>query len=175
MGFSTKQMGAVQNPTPGGNVRVTYASDNNLTEADGTISYTRFSMDLDVQYNPSNDPINGVADRQFFDQIVLDGLLIGAELVDAASSQATHNLVAGEALGSDGRISIDYSGLLLNAPHIHSRYAGRFTGIIVAEMAMLARNIGPGAGIYEEFYYDPSYSNIAPFPALTTNILDIQH
>lgn len=156
--------------------------------------WARFSTDLDVQYNPSGNNVNGVDSTTFFDNLVTDANAIGsALLLDAAdpayvklfpaSQTATEpsNSANGQTSKNMNccggtRVSINYTGLLLNAPHIHSRYAGTFQGVIIADVAMLARN--PSSTQLEQFIYDPVFDSIPAtsiLPALTTQVLSIQH
>jgi hypothetical protein len=142
---------------------------------------------LDSQYNPGGQAINGVAPTQFFDNIVLDAISIGSGLMDAGDPAFVSNAgnVPGETLISEPsdsgnsnvggtRVAINYNGLLLNAPHVHSRYYGNLTGVIIADVAFLARN--PSANIFDEvFNYDPTFNSVQyVFPALTTTILSLQ-
>jgi hypothetical protein len=181
MGLSAQRMGAA---TSGTEVRRKDVSD--LTTAGGP--WARLMTSLDDQYNPSGMPINGVASKTFFDNIVINAKSIGAELLDAGDTSYVNNPMApdetvvtepntSENFNVGGkRISIDYSGLLLNAPHIHSRYAGNFKGVIICDVAMLARN--PSTSKIEQFVYDPVFDDIPAdnfLPALKTEIFSVQH
>lgn len=180
MGFSAIRLGAPDTGVKLGSassVRISGGGDNNLKTPGGP--WARFSADLDSQYNPGTEPINGVAPQIFFDNIVADALLIGSALLDAGDPAATKNLVTGETLIQDGGITagplvaIDYTKLLLNAPHIHSRYAGNFSGVIIGDVAMLARN-PTAASQVEAFSYDPVFDSVPQIlPALKTNILSV--
>jgi hypothetical protein len=179
MGLSAERMGAASS---GGSVRM---YDTNLTTAGGP--WARFTVSLDAAYNPSGGAINGVPTAQYFDNIVSDAKLIGGELLDVADRAYTDNPIAGresviyeDPSGENGglgvnRISLNYEGLLLNAPHIHSRYFGDFKGVIIAEVAMLARN--PSSKVFEQFLYDPKFDSIpvgSILPALSTPIFDVK-
>lgn len=177
MGMSAVRMGA----DPSGNSIRT--NSDNLTTAGGP--WPRFALSEDIEYNPSGDAINGVDPTTFFNNLVLDADAIGSELLDAGDPSYVANPGAGETVVTEPntsanaqvggpRISINYSGLLLNAPHIHSRYAGQFQGVIIGDVAMLARN--PSSTTLEAFSYDSTFDSVpAIFPALTTQVLSIQH
>jgi hypothetical protein len=62
------------------------------------------------------------------------------------------------------RASIDYSGLLLNAPIVHSRYLGQVKGAIVAEAALFA------LGAFH-FQFDQVFLNTSILPLLKKPIL----
>lgn len=179
MGISAERMGAA---TSGSNVRV---NDVPLTTAGGP--WPRFMRDLDTAYDPSGGAINGVAMAKYFDNIVSDAKSIGSELLDVGDKAYTDNPIAGResviyedpsnenASVGGNRISLNYEGLLLNAPHIHSRYFGDFKGVIIAEVAMLARN--PSSKVFEQFLYDSRFDSIpvgSILPALSTPIFDIR-
>jgi hypothetical protein len=175
MGFSTKQMGAA--PANSGKIRIVNAGDNIITNPGG--NFARFAQVYDLEFDPSYGLVNGVAPATFFNQIVSDGLKIGAELLDAGDKAAIDNpppgaTVTNAAEDEGGRLSINYEGLLLNAPHIHSRYAGSFQGVVIGEVAMLARNPSTTTTI-EQYSYDPIF-NSAPaiLPALSTDVLVVK-
>jgi len=182
MGLSAQRMGVATSGT-----EPRKQSEASLTTAGGP--WGRLTREEDVEYNPSGMPINGVPSKTFFDNIVLDAKSLGAELLDAGDPSYVNNPLAPDetvvtepGIASENanvggpRISIDYSGLLLNAPHIHSRYGGNFKGVIICDVAMLARN--PSATKLEQFIYDPVFDNVPEenfLPALTTQIFSVQH
>jgi hypothetical protein len=174
-------------------VRMGYMGPNQIRALnDGTDILTtpggpwpRFSQNEDAEYNPSGAPINGVAASTFFDNLVLDAVSIGSALLDAGDPAAVNNLVSGESIitepstssnAQDGgpRVAVNFSGLLLNAPHIHSRYGGSFKGVIIGDVAMLARN--PSSSLtLEQFNYDAVFDTTPWFlPALKTTVLQVQ-
>ena len=57
-----------------------------------------------------------------------------------------------------------FTGLLLNAPEVHSRYVGNFKGAVVAEIAMF--RLGEFV-----FTFDPTFQNVPILPALRSDIL----
>jgi hypothetical protein len=80
----------------------------------------------------------------------------------------------GNAEDGGPRVAINYSGLLFNAPHIHSRYGGTLQGVMIGDVAMLARNPSQNVQL-EQFAYDPTFDNVQiVLPALTTDVLNIQ-
>lgn len=68
-------------------------------------------------------------------------------------------LPADAACRAGGR-GVSYSRLLLNAPHVESRYNGDFIGSIITEVPMMA------LGQFK-FEFDPVFSNIPILPKLT--------
>lgn len=55
--------------------------------------------------------------------------------------------------------AIDFSRLLLNAPHVQSRYNGNFSGTIIAEIAMFS------LGQFK-YTYDPAFDGVNVLPLL---------
>ncbi len=181
VGFSAIRLGALPQATF--NSVTVRTADSTLTTAGGP--WPRFSPQWDSSYNPSDAPINGLATTDYFDAIVRDSIGIGSEIQDAGDPAAVQNLVTGESIvkeapSSDNnnvggpRIAIDYTALLLNAPHVHSRYAGTFKGVIISDVAMLARNTS--SQTIEQFVYDPVFDQVPVIlPALTTTIISVKH
>ncbi len=173
MGLSAERMSGA---TSGGRT-----NNSNLTTAGGP--WPRFALSEDGEFNPGGQPINGIASGTFFDTLVSDARLLGMELLDAGDPAAVSNLVTGETTvtepassanaGVGGpRVAINYTGLLLNAPHVHSRYGGTFQGVIIGDVVMLARN--PSQLQLEQFSYDPVFDKVQTvLPALTTQILKL--
>ncbi len=91
-----------------------------------------------------------------------EGANIGAQLLVDASvvtgSSQTSTSPSGQI-----RTSINYSGLLLNAPVVHSRYLGDFKGVIIAEAAEFS------LGQFS-FSFDPVFnkSSVSILPLLTS-------
>lgn len=174
MGFSAQRLGA--SPSGSGRVNAT------VEPAPGTVPggpWARFGKAYDAAWDSANAPINGVARTQFFDDVVAEARKIGDELKDAADSSQFGSLPPGVTLtdptaDAGGRMIVDYQGLLLNAPHVHGRYAGQFRGVIIAEAAMLARNPAPTTSL-EEFLYDPVFDTLTEvLPALNhVTLLDL--
>ncbi len=69
-------------------------------------------------------------------------------------------------VGSD-RTSIDFSGLLLNAPVIHSRYLGEVHGTVIAEAALF---------VLEDFHFqfDSVFTRVDVLPLLTNPVLVVK-
>ena len=55
--------------------------------------------------------------------------------------------------------SIPFERLLVNAPNIQSRYIGKYSGVVIAEIALFA----PGELVFE---YDPIFNSIPILPIL---------
>ncbi len=88
-------------------------------------------------------------------------------------SRADQAVAEANAIGSlrDAKVNnggsfkiVPYSGLLLNAPMIHSRYLGTFKGTIIAELALF--NLGNF-----HFEFDPVINKVNAFPLLKKPIL----
>ena len=65
------------------------------------------------------------------------------------------------------RKSIDFSGILLNAPLIHSRYLGNVKGTVIAEIAIFAIK-------QFHFEFDPVFTEVSVLPKLGQDVLLIQ-
>lgn len=162
MGLSLPRMGDSGLPSP---VRIASFLDNNLDPLDTKGgNFARFAQNSEAFYAPDADP---VARAQFFDNLVLDGRKIGSELLDSYDSTLIGNPPPGSSVVG-GRLSIQYKGLLLNAPHVHSRYDGSIQGVIVSDIAMFLLSSNTSNA---HFTYDPIFSQVPILPALTTQIL----
>ncbi len=147
-------------------------SRSEIEWADGSGGLARFAGRLDSQYNPSGDPINGVPSTQFFTDLLSEARSLGSELRDAVEAVTVNEIPTGATVVS-GRLAINYSGLMLNAPHVHSRYFGDFEGAIIADVAFLARN--PAGQSLERFVYDTAFdSATAVLPAINRDLLKIR-
>ncbi|MDR3607918.1 MAG: hypothetical protein P4M08_11140 [Oligoflexia bacterium] len=90
---------------------------------------------------------------------------IGPTLLVDASNTSGASSTAYSSTGQS-RASINYQHLLLNAPVVHSRYLGSFSGVIVSEIALMS------LGQFN-FHYDSVFSNasVSVLPALTGDVL----
>lgn len=89
------------------------------------------------------------------------------------ASRAEQAMAEARAIGSlrDAKVDnggsfkvVPFSGLLLNAPMVHSRYLGVFKGTIIAELALF--NLGNF-----HFEFDPVINRVNAFPLLKKPIL----
>jgi hypothetical protein len=64
------------------------------------------------------------------------------------------------------RVAINYEHLLLNAPAVHSRYLGTFTGVIISEIAEMS--LGQFVFSYDTVF---SNANVSVLPALPVDVL----
>jgi hypothetical protein len=182
MGFSANRMGALQGATATSGFGKLRQNGSTAVSTPGG-PWPRFPTDEDVEYNPSGANINGLPSSNFFDSIVADALSIGPVLLDAGDPSYVSTLQSANIVtepntsdnAQDGgpRAKFNYNAVLLNAPHVHSRYFGNLTGVIIADVAFLARN--PTAGVFDEmFVYDTTFNQVPViFPALTTSILSV--
>lgn len=164
LGFSGDSMGADSvNGATGSRTEITSAVGGRLA---------RFAKRLDTQYNPSGSTINGIASETFFNELTAEAFRLGDYLEDAEDAVLNNHIPTG-ASSVNGRLSIQYSHLLLNAPHVHSRYYGDIEGAVIAEIAFLARN--PAGQSYERFVYDTVFDSApAVFPAFSRDLLKIK-
>ena len=72
-----------------------------------------------------------------------------------------------DAEDSNPRTSIDFSGLLLNAPIVHSRYLGTAKGTVIAEAALFALG-------YFNFSFDPVFTKVNVLPLIKNPLLVAQ-
>jgi hypothetical protein len=136
----------------------------------GTLA--RFATRLDVQYNPSGSAINGIASATFFDELGAEATRLGDYLKDAIESAVANEVPTGASIVG-GRLAVNYSGILLNAPHVHSRYYGDIEGAVITDVAFLARN--PAGQNLERFVYDSVFDTApAVLPALGRDMLRIR-
>jgi hypothetical protein len=66
---------------------------------------------------------------------------------------------------AEGR-NVAYSRLLLNAPLVHSRYTGGFTGSIISEVGLMGLGLGAGGTPRFKFDFDPVFQNVDILPLL---------
>ena len=64
---------------------------------------------------------------------------------------------------SEGGRDVSYERLLLNAPHVQSRYTGKFKGSIISEYILMSLS-------RFSFAYDPVFSKTAVFPMLDSDL-----
>jgi hypothetical protein len=158
MGFSAARLGATATST---------GLPRHQSDADGMFNgkpggpYIRLSRALDERYEPGVAPaMRGL----LADKIVMDSVSIGSELLDAADDSLVANPPAGSTVEL-GRLSINYTGVVLNAPHIHSRYAGSVKGVMIADIAIFL--LGASNNNNAHFIYDPVFDDVpAILPAL---------
>ncbi len=131
--------------------------------------------DQSLQISSSRAIIMGINKSRLNNRMLVDyrGLELSAhnylELANAVMTDANAVGVMRDAQDDYGgiRASIDYHGLLLNAPIVHSRYLGTIRGTIVAEAALFA------LGQFH-FEFDPVLSRISVLPLLKKPILEAQ-
>ena len=160
MGFDADSMGAASG---GGRVDI---------HSEGSGRLSRFGRRLDTMYNPSVSSINGMASASYFNDLTTEAVRLGDYLEDAVEAVTAGHVPTGATV-VNGRLSINYSGLLLNAPQVHSRYYGDMEGAVITDIAFFARN--PAGQNLERFLYDSVFDD-APtvFPALSREMLSIQ-
>jgi hypothetical protein len=88
-----------------------------------------------------------------------------------------HNSILTEAIPISGLIGatnlqspstyVSYQRLQLNAPEVHSRYAGDFHGVIISEIALFR------FGSFT-FSFDPALDQVKAFPLLKVDLLSVQ-
>jgi hypothetical protein len=131
----------------------------------GQGSWTRFGSRLDFEYNPSESSINGVPGTEFFLGLIDEARIVESvakiPLIDAGDSNVVNagSNYPGTTVVSGNHLKANFEGLFLNAPHVHSRYFGDFKGVIIAEVAFMARNSDSNT-VNEEFHYDPVFDEV---------------
>ena len=132
----------------------------------------RFATRLDTMYDPSVAPIAGVSRSAYFDGLVDEAVRLGDYLKDAVESATANEVPTGASIVG-GRLAVNYSHLLLNAPEVHSRYFGDIEGAVIADVAFLARN--PAGVSLEHFVYDSVFDTApAILPALPRAVLRVK-
>ena len=116
------------------------------------INYDNLKARLEHGFSQSLQSLDPVALRA---QILADANLVRSSttLKDAAESNP--------------RKSINFEGLLLNAPLVHSRYLGNVKGTIIAEIAIFA------IGAFH-FEFDKVFTEVTVLPKLSQDVLLIQ-
>ncbi len=169
MGIGLARMGVSPSAAfNGGRIRVQHAADLTQNKIGGP--WARFSVESESLYDPGATDLN--ARKLFFDNMALDAMKIGDELLDAGDAAAVAKPLVGASIvnTSEGpRLSINFKNLLLNAPHVHSRYDGSLTGVVISDIAMFL--LSPSS-VDAHFIYDSAFDGVPILPALTTQIFE---
>ena len=130
-------------------------------------------VDQNLQITSANGIFMGVNVNRLEHRLIDDsrGLQItGVRTYEQRANQAMQEArnigILRDALDDYGgaRASVDYTGLLLNAPMIHSRYLGLIKGTIIAEAALFA------LGQFH-FEFDPVFTRVNALPLMKRSIL----
>lgn len=98
--------------------------------------------------------------------VMNDAHIMSSHLLDAQDNYAVYGTQGTDTKGNP-RSSIDYTGLLLNAPLVESRYVGSVSGTIIAEAALFA------LGEFN-FSFDAVFTKVNVLPRLPNPILMAQ-
>lgn len=138
---------------------------------EGAITYLDQTGTSNLQITSSRAIIMGIGLTQLQKRLINDhrGLelaklnykMLSQQIMDEANAIGT---LKDAKMPGVARESIDFNGLLLNAPIVHSRYLGNVKGTIIAEAALFA------VGAFH-FEYDPVFTKTNVFPLLSQPIL----
>lgn len=139
------------------------------------VTYSPTDLDPSLQITSARGIVMGINQARLKNRLIADNR--GLELRDFDFATLANQILADaaavgttrDALDDYGgvRASINYSGLLLNAPVVHSRYLGTVKGTIVAEAALFA------LGAFH-FEFDDVLTRISVLPLLTSSILTVE-
>ncbi len=101
--------------------------------------------------------VSGYAVSTFFTRNALSKSIAPKEAGQSIYNQAKSIASLEDASCHDD--SIGFSGMLLNAPIVHSRYKGKFKGLVIAEVALFP----PG---YADFEFDRVFKRVPVLPLL---------
>lgn len=142
---------------------------------EGGISYTGPGENQNLQLTSANGIFMGFSRATLETRVINDAR--GAQLGWSAKTYRERALQAvseagrigdlKDAAGSNPRGSYNYTGLLLNAPMIHSRYLGEINGAVIAEIALFA--VGQ-----LHFQFDPVLTKVDLLPLLKKPIVQIE-
>ncbi|OFZ10704.1 MAG: hypothetical protein A2Z20_12710 [Bdellovibrionales bacterium RBG_16_40_8] len=148
---------------------------------EGPIVYATTGTDQNLQITSANGIFMGIGlnnlERRLLKPIHVRGLQISgtrpySERANQAYLEGTiinalDKLIDAKKDEDSPRLSIDYTGLLLNAPIIHSRYFGLFKGTVIAEAALFS------LGQFH-FEFDQVFTRVNAFPLLKKPILVVK-
>ena len=140
------------------------------------ITYLGAGANSNLQLTSANGIFMGVGLARLRTRLINDsrGVQLGwslksySERANQAVAEAT--TIAGLRDAQDHytpRATVNYTGILLNAPMVHSRYLGKIQGTIIAETALFA------LGEFH-FIFDPVFTKVDVLPLLTKPILEVQ-
>jgi hypothetical protein len=144
---------------------VTYASVSGVTTPNLQITSSRM---IGMGFSPSS----------LSNRLALSGdrawTLPAFHLRSASDVTSLHRSFVTEASSISGMVDADsdttdqvqFTGVLLNAPEVHSRYIGNFNGAVVAELALFRLN-------QFVFTFDSIFQDVPIFPALEDDILSL--
>ncbi|MGZ3690440.1 MAG: hypothetical protein ACXVAX_02985 [Pseudobdellovibrio sp.] len=140
---------------------------------EGPITYDGGGDLQNIQITSSSAIIMGLNENTIINRLIKDnrGLSIVARDFGALAQQV---VAEGQNIGdlkdaedTNPRTSIDFSGVLLNAPIVHSRYLGNVKGTIIAEAALFA------LGNFQ-FTFDPVFTQVNVLPLIANPVLSVK-
>lgn len=137
---------------------------------EGAITYEGGGDLQNIQITSSSAIIMGLNKNSVVDRLIDErrGLTIVARdylaLANQVVAEATTIGDLKDAGATSPRTAIDFNGVLLNAPIVHSRYLGNVKGTVIAEAALFA------VGNFK-FAFDPVFTKVNVLPLLTNPIL----
>lgn len=133
------------------------------------ITYTNGTNE-NLQITSARAIVMGIGISELNNRLMVDHRTIQLAAADymtlATQVMADANMIGvlKDAQDDQGDPTINFTGLLLNAPIVHSRYLGSVKGTIVAETALFR------LGQFN-FQFDPVFTTVNVFPLLPTSIL----
>jgi hypothetical protein len=142
---------------------------------EGSISYVGSGVKQNLQITSSNAISMGINLARLKNRLLVDARNPEIANVRTYADRATQAVQEAQNIGElrdaqddygGTRASFDYTGLLINAPMIHSRYLGQVRGTIIAELALFS------LGAFH-FEFDPVFGEVNVLPLLTTSVLTV--
>ncbi len=142
---------------------------------ENAITYVGAGTYPNLQLTSANGIFMGINLAQLKNRLQVDhrGVQLGWSLrsyMDRANQAVAEATAIGslkDAQDVSPRVSVDYTGVLLNAPMVHSRYLGKIQGTIISEAALFA------LGEFH-FVFDPVFTKVDVLPLLIKPILEVQ-
>ncbi len=137
---------------------------------EGAIEYEGGGDLQNIQITSASAIMMGLNKASVVDRLIDDrrGLtLVVRDYVELANQVIAEATAIGDlkdAGATSPRTAIDFNGVLLNAPIVHSRYLGNVKGTVIAEAALFA------VGKFK-FAFDPVFTKVNVLPLLTNPIL----
>jgi hypothetical protein len=142
------------------------------------LSYANYGYGTSPMHNRLIDDVRNAKLRMAPDSASYtawgNGVMAEANNIGASLLKDAGDVSGAAQTASDGNgnpcTAINFSHLLLNAPEIHSRYVGSFSGVIVAEIAIFA--LGEFSFSFDDVFLD---TTVPILPTLPVDILCVEN
>lgn len=140
---------------------------------EGPIAYVGGGSLQNLQITSASAIIMGINSVNVKNRLINDsrGLTLEGRDYTELATQVVAEAQSIENLADAGDVSprraIDFDGLLLNAPIVHSRYLGNVKGTVIAEAALFS------VGQFH-FTFDPVFTQVNVLPLITRPVLSVQ-